>query len=76
MRITVEDRGYGIPDDVRERIFEPFFSTKPKDKGTGLGLSISFGIVKDHHGKIDIETEPGEYTRFILELPVDNGWQL
>ena len=74
--LVVEDRGYGIPDDVRERIFEPFFSTKPKDKGTGLGLSISFGIVKDHHGKIDIETEPGEYTRFILELPVDNGWQL
>jgi PAS domain S-box-containing protein len=76
VRITVEDKGCGIPDDVRERMFEPFFSTKPKDKGTGLGLSISFGIVKDHHGKIDIETEPGEYTRFILELPVDNGWQL
>jgi PAS domain S-box-containing protein len=76
VRITVEDKGCGIPDDVRERMFEPFFSTKPKDKGTGLGLAISFGIVKDHHGKIDIETEPGEYTRFILELPVDNGWQL
>ncbi len=76
VRITVEDRGLGIPDDVRERIFEPFFSTKPKDKGTGLGLSISFGIVKDHHGKIEIETAAGEYTRFILKLPVDNGWQL
>jgi signal transduction histidine kinase len=76
VRITVEDRGCGIPDEVWERMFEPFFSTKPKDKGTGLGLAISFGIVKDHHGKIDIETEPGEYTRFILELPVDNGWQL
>ncbi len=76
VRIAVEDRGNGITDEVRERMFDPFFSTKPRETGTGLGLSISHGIVKDHHGKIEVETEPGEYTRFMLELPVDNGWQL
>ncbi len=74
--ITVEDLGIGITDEVKERMFDPFFSTKPRETGTGLGLSISHGIVKDHHGKIEVETEPEEGTRFMLELPVDNGWQL
>ena len=76
IRIFVEDRGNGIPVELREKIFEPFFSTKPKELGTGLGLSISFGIVKDHHGQIRIESEPGKYTGFIVDLPVDNGWNL
>lgn len=76
MKIIVEDHGYGIPDGIREKIFEPFFSTKPKEIGTGLGLSISFGIVKDHHGSISIDTKEGSYTKFILVLPVDNGWTL
>ncbi len=76
IRITVEDHGNGIPKDMAEKIFEPFFSTKPKDVGTGLGLSISFGIVKDHHGKIEIDSAEGCYTKFILTLPVDNGWNL
>ena len=73
LKLTVEDHGNGIPTELQDKIFEPFFSTKPKEKGTGLGLSISFGIVKDHHGKISIETKEGLYTRFILDLPVDNG---
>lgn len=76
VRITVEDHGNGIPDGIQEKIFEPFFSTKPKEVGTGLGLSISFGIVKDHHGTIEIDSKEGSYTKFILELPVDNGWSL
>ncbi len=76
IRISVEDHGVGIPADVREKIFEPFFSTKPKDKGTGLGLSISFGIVQDHHGRLSVESTPGVGTRFLLDLPVDNGWEL
>ena len=76
MRITVEDHGKGIPMDIREKIYEPFFSTKPKDIGTGLGLSISFGIIKDHHGKITIDSEEGCYTKFILDLPIDNGWSI
>ena len=76
LRITVEDNGMGIPERIRERIFEPFFSTKPKEIGTGLGLSISFGIVQDHHGRIEVESSEGKFSRFILILPVDNGWQL
>ncbi len=69
--IRVKDYGNGIHPSVINRIYEPFFSTKPKDKGTGLGLSISFGIVKDHHGKLEVESEPGEYTCFYVKLPVD-----
>ena len=76
IRIVVEDHGNGIPKVLEEKIFEPFFSTKPKDIGTGLGLSISFGIVKDHHGSLNIDSREGEYTKFILILPVDNGWKL
>lgn len=76
MKIIVEDHGNGVPGNIREKIFEPFFSTKPKETGTGLGLSISFGIVKDHHGSILIDTKEGCYTKFILILPVDNGWSL
>jgi PAS domain S-box-containing protein len=76
VKIIVEDHGNGIPVQIRDKIFEPFFSTKPKEIGTGLGLSISFGIVKDHHGKITIDSKEGFYTKFILDLPVDNGWDL
>lgn len=71
IRIIVEDSGNGIPEDIRGKIFEPFFSTKPKELGTGLGLAISYGIVQDHNGDIILETEEGKYTRFIVELPVD-----
>ena len=76
IRFSVFDHGVGIPEEIRDKIYEPFFSTKPKDQGTGLGLSISFGIVKDHHGKLTAESKPGDYTRMILDLPVDNGWDL
>jgi signal transduction histidine kinase len=76
LRIVVEDHGAGIPDDVKEKIFEPFFSTKPKEMGTGLGLSISYGIVKDHHGSLTLNSMQGEKTEAILVLPVDNGWTL
>jgi PAS domain S-box-containing protein len=76
LRLTVQDYGAGIPPELRERIYEPFFSTKPKETGTGLGLSISYGIVSEHHGRLTFESEVGKYTKFILELPVDNGWSL
>lgn len=72
IRVIVEDSGKGIPEDLREKIFEPFFSTKPKETGTGLGLAISYGIIKDHKGDILLESEEGRYTRFIVELPADN----
>ncbi len=76
IRLTVEDRGTGIPPEVRERMFDPFFTTKGRDKGTGLGLSISHGIIKDHHGEWTVESEPGQFTRINVDLPVDNGWEI
>jgi signal transduction histidine kinase len=76
LRTVVEDHGCGVPAEIHNRIFDPFFTTKPRDAGTGLGLSISYGIVKDHQGELTCESEPGVLTRFILDLPVDNGWEL
>jgi len=70
VRITVEDHGAGIPPDARERIFDPFFTTKPRDAGTGLGLAISHGIIREHRGELHLETVPGKYTRFHLDLPL------
>jgi len=74
IRTIVEDHGIGIPADIIERIYDPFFSTKPKERGTGLGLSISYGLVGEHHGQLLVESEPNAYTRFIMDLPVENGW--
>jgi PAS domain S-box-containing protein len=74
--LSVMDFGNGIQPELRDKIFEPFFSTKPKEIGTGLGLSISYGIVSEHHGTITFVSEPGKYTNFILYLPIDNGWML
>ncbi len=76
LRTTVEDHGAGIPDEIRDRLFDPFFTTKDQSKGTGLGMSISHGIVQDHHGELSVECEAGRYTRFHLDLPVDNDWSL
>jgi len=73
IRTIIEDHGNGIPADIIERIFDPFFSTKPRERGTGLGLSISYGLVRDHHGELVVESEPNTYTRFIMDLPVENG---
>ena len=73
--LSVMDNGIGIQDDVKEKMFQPFFSTKSKDKGTGLGLSISYGIVKDHDGFIEVFNEKNR-TRFDIYLPLkgaDNG---
>ena len=61
---------------TRKTIFNPFYTTKPKEIRTGLGLSISYGIVQEHRGELLLESEPDEYTRFHLDLPVDNGWDL
>jgi GAF domain-containing protein len=70
VEITVRDNGTGILPDVKEKMFNPFFTTKPAGEGTGLGLSISHDIiVKQHGGSIEVETEPGEYTEFRIILP-------
>jgi signal transduction histidine kinase len=67
----IEDTGHGMSDEVKNRIFEPFYTTKPVGKGTGLGLSISYDIiVKKHGGQIDVNSKPGEGTLFRLWLPI------
>jgi signal transduction histidine kinase len=70
VEIRIRDNGTGIPLDVKEKMFNPFFTTKPAGEGTGLGLSMSHDIVvKQHGGKIDVDTMPGAFTEFIITLP-------
>jgi len=69
VEVRVWDNGGGIPEAVREKIFEPFFTTKPAGEGTGLGLSLSHDIVAAHGGSLDLETEAGAWTCFIIRLP-------
>jgi signal transduction histidine kinase/ligand-binding sensor domain-containing protein len=68
--ITVKDNGNGIPDKIKDKIFQPFFTTKPTGKGTGLGLSLSYDIVKAHGGEIKAETKEGAGSEFNIQLPV------
>jgi signal transduction histidine kinase len=70
LRVNFRDNGPGIPDEVLARIFDPFFTTKKVGDGTGLGLSIVHGIVERHGGEIRVETQVGEGTTFIVELPL------
>ena len=69
IEIRIRDNGSGIPAELVEKIFHPFFTTKPTDKGTGLGLALSSDIVRQHGGDIRVETEAGEFTEMIIELP-------
>jgi two-component system NtrC family sensor kinase len=69
--ITVADNGLGIPAEVRERVLEPFFTTKPVGQGTGLGLSIAYSIIKKHGGSLDLSDAPGGGTLASIELPID-----
>jgi len=70
VEIRIRDNGTGIPPEVREKMFNPFFTTKPAGEGTGLGLSMSHDIiVKQHGGKIDVDTRQGSFTEFIITLP-------
>jgi signal transduction histidine kinase len=70
VEIRIRDNGTGIPLEVKEKMFNPFFTTKPAGEGTGLGLSMSHDIVvKQHGGTIDVDTEPGVFTEFIITLP-------
>ena len=69
IRITVKDNGNGIPSQIRDKIFQPFFTTKPTGQGTGLGLSLTYDIVKAHGGEIKVETKAGEGSEFAIQLP-------
>ena len=70
VEIKIRDNGIGIPPEVREKMFNPFFTTKPAGEGTGLGLSISYDIiVKQHSGSMEVDTEPGQFTEFRIILP-------
>lgn len=70
VQIAFWDNGQGIAPDIRDKIFDPFFSTKKTGEGTGLGLSVSYGIIREHGGDIQVESEPGHWTRFTITLPV------
>ena len=69
--ISIRDTGAGIPAGIRGKIFDPFFTTKPVGQGTGLGLAISYGIVQDHGGSIEVQSEEGVGTEFIVRIPLD-----
>ncbi len=76
VEIRIRDNGTGIPPEVKDKMFNPFFTTKPAGEGTGLGLSMSHDIVvKQHGGTIDVETEPGAFTEIIVTLPRATGAQ-
>ncbi|HEX5027035.1 MAG TPA: ATP-binding protein [Agriterribacter sp.] len=68
--ITVKDNGNGIPESIKDKIFQPFFTTKPTGQGTGLGLSLSYDIVKAHGGELKVKTKEGEGSEFVIELPI------
>jgi signal transduction histidine kinase len=69
VEISVRDNGNGISEKIKEKIFQPFFTTKPTGQGTGLGLSLSYDIVKAHGGELKLETREGEGSTFIIQLP-------
>ncbi|MBE9583859.1 histidine kinase [Mucilaginibacter sp. JRF] len=71
IEVFVRDNGTGIPEHIKDKIMQPFFTTKPTGEGTGLGLSLSYDIiVKGHNGKIDVQTKEGEYTEFMISIPL------
>ncbi|MBS1730760.1 MAG: HAMP domain-containing histidine kinase [Bacteroidetes bacterium] len=70
VEVSVKDNGNGIPKKIKEKIFQPFFTTKPTGSGTGLELSLSYDIVKAHGGEIKVGSNENEGTEFIIQLPV------
>ena len=70
VEVRVRDNGTGIPPEIRDKLFQPFFTTKPTGEGTGLGLSISYDIVTQQHGgTIEVDSQQGEFTEFTIRLP-------
>jgi signal transduction histidine kinase len=71
--IQIRDTGCGISESIKDRLFDPFYTTKEEGKGTGLGLSIAYGIIQKHNGRITVESSPGEGARFYIHLPLHAG---
>ena len=77
VEVRVRDNGTGIAPEIRDKLFQPFVTTKPTGEGTGLGLSISWDIVTQQHGgMIAVDSEPGEFTEFTISLPRAHGQTL
>jgi two-component system NtrC family sensor kinase len=76
IKIDIIDTGVGISQEIREKIFDPFFTTRAVGEGTGLGLSVSYGIIKQHHGEISVESELGHGSKFSIILPISRGEQV
>jgi two-component system NtrC family sensor kinase len=72
IEIRVEGNGNGIPQKIIDKIFQPFFTTKPTGQGTGLGLSLGYDIIKAHGGEIKVNTIEGESTEFVIQLPINS----
>ncbi len=71
VEVIVSDNGNGIPSNIVDKIFQPFFTTKPTGQGTGLGLSLAYDIItKEHNGSIKVESKEGEGSTFIIQLPI------
>ena len=74
VEIRVHDNGMGIPEAMRQKIFQPFFTTKPSGEGTGLGLSLSYDIVtQGHGGTLTVNSQDGKYTEFLISLPINQA---
>ena len=70
VKISVKDTGTGMTEEIRKKIYDPFFTTKEVGKGTGLGLYISYGIIEKHNGKIEVFSKIGEGTEFVITIPI------
>jgi signal transduction histidine kinase len=71
VEVRVADTGTGMPAEALAKIFEPFFTSKPRGKGSGLGLAVAKGIVSDHEGRIDVASELGKGTEFLVSFPIE-----
>jgi signal transduction histidine kinase len=70
IKISIRDFGHGMSDEISERIFEPFMSTKQPGEGTGLGMALTYGIIRDHNGNIEVDSFPGAGTEVRIYLPL------
>jgi signal transduction histidine kinase len=71
VKISIKDTGGGMTEEVRKKIYDPFFTTKEVGKGTGLGLYISYGIIEKHNGKIEVFSDVGQGTEFVITMPIE-----